>query len=180
MNSILPFHPQLMVRLPETHRLLVAGGLSVHEAVAQVTLHGSRGLAGSPRPDSDIDLGLIVDDQFLRSAADPNALLNAVLSATRDSWRGSVELDLAAVFDRSGCGLGCLTDAAFDFANCPATTGCLGVYKLQRGFHGYVDPATVDCRKMRPCLTIWERNLDCEKPEYRGSDRSDEVEQGPI
>ena len=160
MNPIRPFHPQLMSRLPETYRLLMAGGLSVHEAVARVTLHGSRGLAGSPRPESDIDLGLIVDDQFLLSAPDPNALLNAVLAATRDSWRGSVELDWAAVFDRSGCGLGCLKIEGFDFAACPATTGCLGVYKLQRGFTGTVDPALVDCRKMQPCLTIWERNME--------------------
>ncbi len=159
MNPIHSFQPQLMTRLPETHRLLLAGGLSVHEAVARVTLHGSRGLAGSPRPDSDIDLGLVVDDRFLCPAADAGALLDAVLAATRDSWRGSVELDLAAVFDRSGCGLNCLKIENFDFAACPATTGCLGVYKLQRGFTGTVDPVLVDCRKMQPCLTIWERKM---------------------
>ena len=119
MNPIFSFQPQLMTRLPETHRLLVAGGLSVHDAVARVTLHGSRGLAGAPRPDSDIDLGLVVDDGFLRSAADASALLDAVLAATRDSWRGSAELDLAAVFDRSGCGLGCLKCENFDFAPAP-------------------------------------------------------------
>ena len=160
MNPILPFHPQLMTRLPETHRLLVAGGMSVHDAVVRVTLHGSRGPAGAPRPDSDIDLGLVVDDRFLRSATDASALLSAVLAATRDSWRGSVELDLAAVFDRNGCGLGCLKIENFDFAACPSATGCLGVYKLQRGFTGTVDPVLVDCRKMQPCLTIWERKMD--------------------
>lgn len=159
MNPIHSFQPQLITRLPETHRLLLAGGLSVHEAVARVTLHGSRGLAGSPRPDSDIDLGLVVDNRFLRAAADADALLDAVLAVTRDSWRGSVELDLAAVFNRSGCGLNCLKIENFDFAACPATTGCLGVYKLQRGFTGTVDPVLVDCRKMQPCLTIWERQL---------------------
>lgn len=162
MNPVRPFPPQSMSRLPETHRLLMAGGLFVHEAVARVTLHGSRGPAGSPRPDSDIDLGLVVDDRFLRAATDANALLDAVLAATRDSWRGSVELDLAAVFDRSGCGLKCLKIENFDFASCPSTTGCLGVYKLQRGFSGTVDPAMVDCRKMQPCLTIWERKMEAE------------------
>ena len=160
MNPVRPFHPRFTARLPETHRLLMAGGLYVHEAVTRVTIHGSRGLAGSPRPDSDIDLGLVVDGRFLRSAADPEAMLDDVLGATRDSWRGSVELDLAAVFDRSGCGIGCLEIEGFDFAACPATTGCLGVYKLQRGFTGIVDPTLVDCRKMQPCLTIWERKME--------------------
>lgn len=160
MNSIRRFSPQVQARLPETQRLLAEGGLVLHEAVARVTVHGSRGLAGSPRPDSDIDLGLVVDPAVFQSADDPNALLNGVLKTTLDAWRGTAELDLAAVFDRSECGLGCLKIEGFDFATCPATVGCLGVYKLQRGFAGIVDPAGIDCRQMQPCLTIWERNRD--------------------
>ena len=132
----------------------------VHDAVTRVTLQGSRGLAGAPRPDSDIDLGFVVDEHVLRSAADANALLDAVLTATLDSWRGSVELDLAAVFDLRECELGCLKFENFDIAAGPSATGCLGVYKLQRGFTGMVNPSMVDCRKMQPCLTIWKRNLE--------------------
>ena len=159
MNPIRKFHPRLETELSETHALLMAGGLAVHEAVARITLHGSRGLAGSPRPDSDIDLALVVTDSALRSAAGPEALLKDVLLTTLAAWSGPVELDLAAVYDRNGCGLGCLTNASFDFSCRPSATGCLGVYKLQRGFTGTVDPAMVDCRKMQPCLTIWERKM---------------------
>lgn len=158
MILVRSFHPQVRDRLPETLRLLAAGGLVLHDAVARVTVHGSRGLAGSPRPDSDVDLGLVVDTAAFQTADEPNALLNDVLTTTIDAWRGSAELDLAAVFDRRGCGLSCLAIEGFDFAACPATAGCLGVYKLQRGFSGIVDPAGIDCRKMQPCLTIWERN----------------------
>lgn len=140
---------------PETHRLLMAGGLALHEAVVRVTLHGSRGLSGSPRPGSDIDLALVVDRTRVQLAADPEALLTDVLATTRANWSGTVELDLAAVFDRCGCGLGCLANVHFDFAACPATSGCLGVFKLQRGFSGMVDPAQVDCLKMQPSLTLW-------------------------
>ena len=160
MNFIRSFHPQVQARLPETHRLLMAGGLALHEAVARVTLHGSRGLSGSPRTDSDIDLALVVDDARLQSAAAPEALLRDVLETTLAAWAGPVELDLAAIFDHKGCGLGCLATEPFDFAPCLATVGCLGVFKLQRGFTGMVDPARVDCRQMQPQLTIWERATD--------------------
>jgi len=56
MIRITAFERELTRLLPETERLLRAANLSVHPRVTQVTLHGSRGL----RPDSDIDLSLLV------------------------------------------------------------------------------------------------------------------------
>ncbi|MFN8448067.1 MAG: hypothetical protein U0521_05640 [Anaerolineae bacterium] len=61
MLSIPEFLPELEILLPEASEILRAANLTVHDAVRQVTLEGSRGLAGGFRPDSDIDLTLIVD-----------------------------------------------------------------------------------------------------------------------
>lgn len=147
----------VLAACPSTHALLATGHLVVHDAVERVTLHGSRGPGGRPRPDSDIDLALGISDAELRRAPDAAALLRAVLSTTLDAWRGAVEVDLAAVFDREGCGLGCLIDPDFDFTTCPTTHGCLGVFKVQRGFDGYVAGEGVDCRRMQPSLVVWTR-----------------------
>lgn len=106
MEPITTFAPQLAQSLPRTHALLCEARLTLHPAVERVTLSGSRGLDGRPRPDSDVDLTLVVARAALPSA-DPEReqLLRAVLETTLSSWRGTVECDLAAVFDERGCGL---------------------------------------------------------------------------
>ncbi len=43
-------------RLPNTYEILINSGLMIHPYVYKVVLTGSRGLAGSYRGDSDIDL----------------------------------------------------------------------------------------------------------------------------
>jgi hypothetical protein len=156
LTPIEAFHPHLRARCPATHAVLVEGRLVLHDAVERVTLHGSRGHGGRPRTDSDVDLALRVSDSALRSAPDPAALLRAVLTTTLERWCGALELDLAAVFDRGGCGLGCLTDPAFDVAGC-TSNGSLGVFKVQRGFDGFVEAAAVDCRRLQPIVLVWAR-----------------------
>ncbi len=103
MLTIPEFRPELALLLPETDRLLRAAHLTVHECVQQVTLIGSRGLAGGCRPASDVDLSLMVDAAQL-PADDPARadLLRAVLRLTLDQWQSSVDVDLAAVFDLGG------------------------------------------------------------------------------
>ncbi len=146
-----------MAKCPVTFDLLARGNLVVHDAVERVTLHGSRGVGGVPRRDSDVDLALGVSTTLLQDASDAAARLRAVLATTLDAWCGPVELDLAAVFDKNGCGLGCLIDPDFDVAACPTARGCLGVYKVQRGFDGFVDGDAVDCRRLQPSLVVWTR-----------------------
>ncbi len=86
------------------------------------------------------------------------ALLDAVLHTTLDAWRGPVELDLAAPFDIGGCcGLRCFRTPVYD----PAVVGkrgadCFGLYKIQRGFHGYVTSGA-DVRKIYPLIILWSR-----------------------
>ena len=65
MLTIREFLPDLAALLPETAQLLRAANLTVDDAVRQVTLEGSRGLARRNRPDSDVDLTLIVDAALL-------------------------------------------------------------------------------------------------------------------
>jgi len=55
------FSPTLAQQLPVIYALLRIANLTVHPSVARIVLHGSRGLAGGARQDSDIDLSLIVD-----------------------------------------------------------------------------------------------------------------------
>lgn len=143
--------------LPETHALLMGAKLTVHPAVVRVVLHGSRGLAGGYRPDSDIDLSLLVD---IRDVADEalEPLLRAVFTTTFEHWQSPIEPDLAIVFDRQGCGLRCFARTAWDETLCPGRgVDCFGLYKVQKGFTGIVDGAGVQVRLMYPCLTVWER-----------------------
>ena len=61
MTRLTDFSPELERRLPATHALLLESNFVVHPAVERVALEGSRGLGGHPRPDSDVDLSLVVD-----------------------------------------------------------------------------------------------------------------------
>jgi len=150
------FDPQLQIARPDTADLLRSAQLTGHPAVSLITLHGSRGLAGGHRPDSDVDLCLVVDAEQLAGAPDPAAFLDQILRTTLDAWASPVEADLAAAWDEQGCGLRCLNCAAFDPDACPeAGQNCFGLYKIQKGFNGFVRDAGVEVRRMVPCLAIW-------------------------
>ncbi|MFZ9024648.1 MAG: glutamate synthase-related protein [Anaerohalosphaeraceae bacterium] len=108
MVKITHFCPIFARRLPDTHTLLAEAGLRVHDAVEKITLHGSRGPQGGARSNSDLDLCLVVNRRSLDAAKDRDALFREVLRTTLDGWRSKIELDAAAVFDQSRCGLKCL------------------------------------------------------------------------
>ena len=61
MDRVLSFDPQFAASFPETYALMLSANLAVHPGVSRVILHGSRGPKGGYRPDSDVDLSLIVD-----------------------------------------------------------------------------------------------------------------------
>ena len=156
--AVTDFEPQLAALCPETARLLRDASLAVHPRVTAITLHGSRGPAGGYRPDSDVDLCLIVDTAGVTERAELAALLRAVLDTTLAHWRGAVEADLAAVYDRQGCGLSCFEQPAWDEVRCETGgQGCFGLYKIQRGYDGFVAHG-VELRKMFPCLVIWRKD----------------------
>lgn len=143
---------------PETYRLLESGELFVHSRVQAVVLGGSRGLPGNYRPDSDIDLSLIVSTGNLPPGHELGSLLLDVLDTTLQHWKGSIELDLAAVFDIQRCHLLCFGQSQYDVSLCGGSgRDCFGIYKTQRGFHGFVPPFGVTVEKMNPTLIIWRR-----------------------
>jgi hypothetical protein len=159
MESLVVFTPELARLLPETHALLQAAHLVVHPAVERVALTGSRGVGGAPRLDSDVDLSLVV----ARAALPPDEparqqLLRSVVETTLLAWRGPVECDLAAVYDERGCGLACFSGQRDAPPDCPQNESCrFGIYKLQKGFAGYVPWAIIELSKVYPLLEIWRR-----------------------
>ncbi len=158
MIAVLHFEPSFATCLPETLAILLSGGLVLHPAVARVTLHGSRGLAGNYRPDSDLDLSLLVpgsEPPTIDAALDNH--LKAVIETTLRGWKGPVELDLAAVFPLWPCGLVCFARSAYDPAACPSGgVDCFGIYKLQKGFSGFLWGAGIRVERIYPCITIWK------------------------
>ena len=159
MTHLTIFDPELARRLPDVHELLLEANLVVHPAVTRVALSGSRGPRDQPRPDSDVDLSLIVSAAAL-PAAEParEALLREVLETTLQAWRAPVECDLAAIADERGCGLLCFAGARSRAPECPAGGGCrFGIYKLQRGFAGYVPWEIIRLDLLYPAIEIWRR-----------------------
>jgi len=155
------FKPLLTSSLPTTYPLLRSSNLTLHPTVSCVVLHGSRGLAGGYRPDSDIDLSLLVDLPAGIEAQELPVLLRDVLATTLSNWRTPIEVDLAAIFDIRNCKLKCFDRTAWDPQLC--TSGgidCFGLYKIQKGFNGFVTNAGVQVKLMYPCLKIWQRRSD--------------------
>lgn len=54
MSITVGYESELNSLIPNTVALLETSNLTLHPAVSRVVLHGSRGLAGGYRPDSDI------------------------------------------------------------------------------------------------------------------------------
>lgn len=150
------YEPCLKSAAPETSQILEASNLYVHPAVTHIVLEGSRGPVGGFRPDSDIDLALVVNTTDLEPAG-IGSLLREVLVDTLERSSCPVELDIAAVYDARRCGLVCLNASGYEDVECRLEqTGCLGVYKIQKGFDGFVPPI-VEIKKIFPFLTIWKR-----------------------
>jgi len=156
--EISDFAQELRDNLPETYRLLKEANLKVHPNVRRITLHGSRGPAGGYHDNSDIDLSLVTDiDNTELPEEELGHLLKSVLLTTLENTRCPVELDAAAIFDRNGCGLSCFNVSNYDELRCEKEAkGCMGIYKIQKGFDGFVPPI-VQVSGMYPFLTIWNR-----------------------
>jgi hypothetical protein len=161
MLAIAQMNPLLESGLPETYAILKASGLVVHPVVTQITLHGSRGLARNHRPDSDIDLSLLV------SPGSPPVIdeqlgytLREVITATLSPWRGPVEADLAVIFPLHPCGLACFQELSFHSGLCSlGGKDCFGIYKIQKGYSGFVLNAGIEVELIYPCVTVWKREL---------------------
>lgn len=158
MIQVQEFEPRLSTLLPATYSLLMTANLTLHPAVRQVTLHGSRGLAGGYRPDSDIDLSLLVNTGAQAATPDLEPLLRDVLETTLNHWQGSVEADVAVIFDIRDCGLKCFEWSRWREQLClQGGVDCFGLYKRQQGAYGFIEHAGIEVKRMYPCLTIFRR-----------------------
>lgn len=158
MIRILNFEPQFAASLPQTHALMLSSNLTIHPSVSRIILHGSRGLAGGYRPDSDIDLSLIVDKP---DGPDISSRLQNVIEVTLNHWQAGIEPDLAVIFDVRNCELKCFEQTVWKEQICRiGGVDCFGLYKTQKGFNGLVTNAGVQVKLMYPCITIWERACD--------------------
>lgn len=156
MTKLLEFEPHFAESLPETFALIRSGNLILHPSVSRVTLHGSRGLSGNYRPDSDIDLSLIVDAYPTRYM---ESQFQDILETTFSHWHAEVELDLALIFDIKSCMLACFEQTRWHEQFCQTGgTDCFGLYKIQKGFSGLVTNAGIQVKLMYPCLKIWQRH----------------------
>ena len=156
MIKVLEFEKRFASLLPETHELLNFSNLTVHPAVSRIILHGSRGPARKSRPNSDIDLSLIIEPE--PAQADPEWFLEQIFNATKLSWRGFVELDLAVIFDLQKCELECFNQIVWADQICKlGGVDCFGLYKIGKGFNGLVREAGIEVKRMYPCIKIWQR-----------------------
>ena len=152
------FEPEFKASLPETLVLLASANLVVHPLVTSVVLHGSRGLAGGCRPNSDVDLSLIVE---IPEHQITETLFYDIAGTTLDSWRSPIEVDLAVIYDLKKCGLKCFEQTTWQQEFCQfGGMDCFGIYKIQKGFDGFLTNAGIQVRLMYPCLKIWQRNRD--------------------
>ncbi len=155
LSPITNFLPVFAELLPDTHELLLSANLVAHPRVSRIVLHGSRGLTGGCRPDSDIDLSLIVEvmeDEITET------LFHSITMTTLDHWRGDVEVDLAVIYGIKKCGLKCFEQTTWQSDFCQlGSVDCFGLYKIQKGFHGFVINAGIQVKLMYPCLKIWQR-----------------------
>ncbi len=156
MVQVTSFLPELKSLLPETYSLLLSANLVVDEKITRVILHGSRGLKGGARPDSDIDLSLIVDIRDL-SRPELETCLQNIIETTLSRWRSKIELDLVVVFDIKDCGLICFDQTAWKESLClHFGEDCFGLYKIRKGYEGLVVKGGVQVKLMYPCLKIWQ------------------------
>lgn len=160
--EITQFAPTFIEKCSETYQILQSGHLFMPPAVNQVTLHGSRGLAGKFRSDSDIDLSLLI------SSTEPPEINNGfeklcieVLDVTLTHWKSEIELDLAVIFPLHACNLACFQVNNYDPALCSlGGVDCFGIYKIQKGFSGFVLNAGIQVEKMYPLITVWKKNRE--------------------
>jgi hypothetical protein len=146
--------------LPETYEIVASSNLTAHSAVRSVVLSGSRGLGGSPRTDSDIDLSFVVESGCTESCSDRgelDELLSSVLKVAAISWVSAVELDCAAIYDTRMCGLRCFDGGSGDAQCSSHGEDCFGVYKTSKGFGGFVSNVGLEVKKARPMTVIWRR-----------------------
>jgi len=160
MITVTDFEYEFEQEYPKVISLIRNAGLSVHEGVQKITLHGSRGPKGGFRDDSDLDLSLIVDTAQYPDIKHDAELAKEILYTSLANWHDKIKLDLNIVFDIRGCKLACFNEPQYAPGVCLAAGGidCYGLYRIEDGAPDYVINAGTNIKSIYPCIVIW-RNL---------------------
>jgi len=83
-----------------------------------------------------------------------------VLQVTLSQWKSEIELDLAVIFSLHACNFAFFQLNNYDPALCSlGGVDCFGIYKIQKGFTGFVLKAGIKVEKMYPLITIWKKEF---------------------
>jgi hypothetical protein len=146
--------------LPVTYEILKEANLNVHPYVYKIVLSGSRGLSNSFRENSDIDLSLLADIKNFDSQMNQEQIFKEILNVTINNWKSRIELDTVVVFDICNCNLDCFNHEYFYDGICKkGGIDCMGLYKIQKGFNGFVPKMGVSIKLIHPVITLWERDI---------------------
>ena len=161
MIVISEFEPEFASAFPELNGIFSRAGLTVHEGVARVTLHGLRGTPGELQSHTELDLRLLVDSGQYPEVRQDEELLKDILYATLAPWREKYKLDLTVVFDTRNCQLKCFSERSYSPTACSVGGfDCFGMYKIEDGVPGFIANSGMNIRYIYPCVTVW-RNPRC-------------------
>ena len=147
---------KLIKDLPETYKILKSGNLVVDEKIKAVFLSGSRGPANSFKTNSDIDITMILDNELINNPENCEEKLKQIIRYTIDNWIHEIELDTVLIYDNNHCDLKCFLENDISTCKCEKTD-CFGLYKIQKGFKGFVPKMGIDSREVFPIVMIWKR-----------------------
>jgi len=106
-----------------------------------------------------IDLSLLVSTPVSPKVDhELEGLMQAVLNVTLSNWQSTIELDLAVIFPIHPCNFACFQVNDYDSSLCSlGGVDCFGIYKIQKGFSGFVLNAGIHVEKMYPLITVWKK-----------------------
>jgi hypothetical protein len=157
MITVTEFEPDFKSDFPELCEILKRGPLNVHEGVAKITLHGSRGPAGGFTENADIDLCLVIDSEQYPNLTHDEELVKEIMYTTLADWRQNIKLDVRVIFDTRRCDLKCFNEHEYKLGMCEiGGLDCFGIYEVTFGTPGYLFNSGMNVKSIYPCITIWK------------------------
>ena len=90
----------------------------------------------------------LVEMMAIKIGEELEKCLQGVIDVTLANWRGPVEADLAVIFPLHPCNFACFQRTTYDAVLCAlGGTDCFGIYKTQKGVHGFVVNAGIRVRQ---------------------------------
>lgn len=144
-------------KLPATYDIIVAGNLTIDDRIKMAFISGSRGPSYCYHPKSDIDISLVLDQEMISDPVQCENDLAEIIELTVNNWKSPVEIDIALLFTINNCDFECFYTFPEDYRCKLKSPDCFGIYKIQKGFNGFVPKRGVDIDKVFPIEMIWSR-----------------------